>query len=85
VDPVRAGGQRDVESVVHEEELTARPADRSERPREREEIAPAEVLLSQVHRDAPGRDPGERRVGADREIGRDPAIGDQVDNGERHP
>jgi hypothetical protein len=85
MDPVGAGGERHVEAIVHEEELPVRAADRGEGARELEQRAPAEVLLAQVDRARPGRETRERGLGARREVRREPAVGDQVDNGDPHP
>jgi hypothetical protein len=73
VNPVRAGGEGDVEPVVHEEELAAR-------------VAATEVLLAEVDRDTPGRgpDPLERGLDPGDELRSERAVGDQVDNGESH-
>jgi len=76
--------ERHVEAVVHEEELPARAADRRERPGEGKLLAAAEILLAQVDREPPGRGPGERGLGASDQIRRQPAVGDQVDNGQGH-
>jgi hypothetical protein len=51
---------------------------------ERQLIAAAEILLAQVDRDPPGRGCGERDLRAGDRIRREPAVGDQVDNGEAH-
>jgi hypothetical protein len=62
-----------------------RSAHGSERSREGEERAPGEVLLAQVDRRSPGWDAGERGCDTDRQIRCDPAVRDEVDNGDGHP
>jgi hypothetical protein len=76
--------ERDVEAIVHEEQLAARAADRGERARQDEERGAAEVLLAQVNRDRPRLDAHERRGDPDGEIGREAAVRDEVDNGDAH-
>jgi hypothetical protein len=84
VHSVGGGRERDVGAVVDEEELPARAADRDELSRHGEELARPEILLAQVDRRRPRREPVEGGVRRARQVGNETPIGHQVDNREAH-
>jgi hypothetical protein len=78
---MRAGGQGDVDAVVHEEELPGQLARSEESSSEGEEVAPSEILLAQVHGRGARGEPAQGEGDGGRQIRDERSVRDEVDGG----